>query len=225
MRGAYLTSSIGKKQMMAITGLAWCGFVTAHMAGNLLYLVGPDAYNSYGHAITSNKALLYTAEAGLVLTLTLHILFAILVVIGNAKARPVGYAKSQQGNDKTAATFASRTMKYSGALILVFVVLHLITFKYGPHYSVAAANGAEIRDLAKLMEEVFVQTGYFVWYLVAMIMLCFHLEHALWSSLQTLGLIPAGREPAIRKLSYGFGIAVSVGFFLNPLYIFLTARG
>lgn len=222
MRGAYLRSSIGKKQMMALTGLAWCGFVTAHMAGNLLFLVGPEAFNAYGHAITSNKPLLYTAEAGLILTLVLHVLFALLVVLENRSARPIGYAVSQQRSDKTAASLASRTMKYSGALILVFVVLHLITFKYGPVYTVAGANGDVIRDLAQLMREVFSSLGYFVWYIAAMVFLALHLTHALWSSLQTLNLIPIGKEAGVRKLSCAYGLLVAIGFAANPIYIFFT---
>jgi succinate dehydrogenase / fumarate reductase cytochrome b subunit len=222
MRGAYLRSSIGKKQMMAITGLAWCGFVTAHMLGNLLFLVGPEAFNAYGHALTSNKPLIYTAEAGLVLTLALHVIFAVLVVMDNARARPIGYAVSQQRGAKTAASLASRTMKYSGAVILVFVVLHLFTFKFGPYYPTAGANGGEIRDLAKLMEEVFSGAGYFVGYIAAMVLLAFHLTHALWSSLQTMNWIPGDKEPSVRKASYAFGLVIAAGFAVNPIYIFFT---
>lgn len=220
MSVAYLRSSIGKKQMMAITGLAWCGFVAGHMLGNLLYLVSPEAYNAYGHGITSNKAIYYTIEAGLLLTLTLHVVFAILVVLGNKSARPQGYAISQQRGEKTAASFASRTMKYSGILILVFVIQHLITFRFGPYYP-TSLNGTEIRDLAKLMEEVFASAAYVGWYLLCLTLLAFHLSHALWSSLQTLGWIPANKEKALKNISCAFGWAVAVGFALNPLVIFL----
>lgn len=219
MRGAYLTSSIGKKQLMAVTGLAWCGFVFGHMAGNLLYLVGPDAFNLYGHGITKNKAIYYAIETGLLVTFVLHVLFALMVVSANRRARPVGYAKGQQGSDKTAATFASRTMVYSGLLILVFVVLHLITFRFGPYYP-TTADGMEVRDLAKLMEETFLSTGYFAWYAFSMVVLALHLSHALWSAFQTLGLIPFGKEPALRKLSLAFGWLVGIGFAANPIYIY-----
>ncbi len=204
---------------MAITGLAWCGFVLGHMLGNLLYLVGPDAFNAYGHGITSNKPIYYTIEAGLLLTFVGHVVFAILVVLENRKARPVGYAVSPQRGEKTAASFASRTMKYSGFLVLVFLVLHLITFKYGPYYAYSL-EGKEIRDLHQLMTEVFAQSGYVLWYVVCLLMLAFHLTHALWSSLQTLGLIPPGKEPGLRKLSVAFGWFVAIGFVVNPLYIY-----
>src|SRR5688500_6640217 len=68
-RASFLTSSIGKKQLMGIAGLFWCGFVLTHMAGNLLYLVGPEAYNSYGHAITANKEIYYPLEVALAVSL------------------------------------------------------------------------------------------------------------------------------------------------------------
>ncbi len=219
----YLCSSIGRKQMMAITGLAWCGFVLGHMLGNLLYLVGPDSYNAYGHAITSGN-LYYAIEAGLALTLLGHMFFALLVVLGNRAARPVGYAVSPQGKAKTSATFASRTMALSGSLILVFVVLHLITFRFGPVYE-SSAHGEPVRDLSRLMVEVFSSAGPVIWYVIALTVLAFHLSHALWSSLQTLGFIPGGKEAAIRKLSYAFGALVSAGFVINPLYIFFIQRG
>jgi succinate dehydrogenase / fumarate reductase, cytochrome b subunit len=223
MSACYLGSTIGKKQMMAVTGLAWCGFVLGHMLGNLLYLVGPEAFNSYGHGITSSK-LYYAIEAGLLATLVGHMFFAFLVVMANRAARPIGYAVSPQGKQKTGASAASRTMAISGALILVFIVLHLITFRFGVHYE-ATADGVAVRDLSRLMLETFSQAGYVIWYMIAMAVLAGHLSHALWSSLQTLGLIPGGKEGAVRCLSSAFGVLVSIGFAVNPLYIFFVQRG
>ncbi len=224
MSARYLCSSIGKKQLMAITGLGWCVFVLMHMLGNLLYLIGPEAYNNYGNNITGNKEIYYAIEAGLVSMLVLHVVFAAMVVLKNRAARPVGYAVSLQKNVKSAATFASKTMALSGTLILVFIVLHLITFRFGPEYPFML-KGQEVRDLHKLMTEVFQGVGYVIWYLIALTVLSFHLSHALWSSLQTLGLIPLGKEAGLRKLSYAFGILVCVGFALNPLYIFFLRGG
>lgn len=220
MRGSYLCSSIGKKQMMALTGLAWCGFVLGHMLGNLLYLLGPDSFNAYGHGITGNKPVYYAIETGLFLTFVSHVFFAILVSVENARARPVGYAVSQQSGAKTAASFASRTMKYSGILVLVFLVLHLITFRFGNYYPYAF-KGEEIRDLHKLMTEVFAGGGYVAWYLLCLLVLGFHLSHALWSSVQTLGVIPPGKEKSLRCVSLAYGWLVALGFAVNPILIFL----
>lgn len=224
MSVSYLCSSIGKKQLMALTGLGWCGFVFSHMVGNLLYLVGPDAYNNYGNNITGNKEIYYAIETGLVTMLVLHILFAAMVVIGNRRARPIGYAVGQGKSDKTAASLASRTMALSGTLVLVFIVFHLIQFRFGVDYPYQY-KGQEIRDLARLMREFFQSGGMVAFYLVCLFVLMFHLQHALWSSLQTLGVIPGGKEAALRKLSFLFGVATCVGFALNPLYIFFVQGG
>lgn len=224
MSARYLCSSIGKKQLMALTGLGWCGFVLTHMLGNLLYLVGPAEYNHYGNNITGNKEFYYAAEAGLVTMLVLHVLFAMMIVIGNRRARPVGYAVGQNKSDKTAATFASRTMAYSGMLVLVFIVFHLIHFRFGAEYPFPY-EGREIRDLARLMREFFQNGAYVGAYAFCLLVLSFHLQHALWSSLQTMGWIPGGKEACVRKVSYAFGVLVSLGFVLNPLYIFFVQGG
>jgi succinate dehydrogenase / fumarate reductase cytochrome b subunit len=216
---AYLNSYVGQKQMMAITGLAWCGFVVSHMLGNLLYLVSADAYNGYSHSLTSNP-LIYLAEAGLVATLFGHMYFAIRVSLANRRARPIGYAVGPHGN-KGGVNIASKTLAYSGMLIFVFIVLHLITFKYGPNYPVFL-KGDTVRDLHRLMTEVFHSSGYFAWYMVAMTVLAAHLSHALWSSLQTLGLVKGGKEKTVHCWSILFGLVVAIGFAVNPLYIFLV---
>ncbi len=221
MSGRYFFSSIGKKQLMGITGLALCGFVLSHMLGNLLYLVGPDAFNKYGHSITGNKAFYYPIEMGLLFCFLAHIFFAFLVVRDNRRARPVGYAKNPAARGKGAASLASRSMALSGVLILVFVVLHLNTFRFGQHYPYDL-HGTEVRDLHLLMTEVFSSVGYVVWYAISMWVLAMHLSHALWSSLQTLGWVPGDKEKTILCLSKIFGWTVAIGFVLNPLYIFFT---
>lgn len=219
MKRAYLCSSVGKKQLMGIAGLFWCGFVLSHMAGNLLYLVGPAAYNNYGHSITGNKLLYYPMEVALALSLALHVIFGILVSLENRKARPVGYAVNPGLGTKGYATLSSKTMAYTGLLIFVFIILHLIKFRFGVDYPFES-DGKEIRDLHRLMTEIFASGGYVAWYLVCLFVLGLHLSHALWSSLQTLGLVPNGKEKALLRLSQLFGWAVAVGFALNPIYIF-----
>ncbi len=214
---AYFSSSIGKKQIMGLTGLGLCGFVLTHMIGNLLYLKGPDAYNGYSLALTSNH-LIYVAEGGLIAMFVLHVLFAIWVSAENRAARPIGYAKAPK--KKGAADLSSKTMLLSGLVVLAFVVLHLITFKFGPEYPYTI-HGEEGRDLHKLMTEVFLQPLYTAWYVLAISILGLHLSHALWSSLQTLGLVGLGKEKKVRLLSYAFGVVIVVGFLVNPIYIYV----
>lgn len=212
----FLGSTVGKKYLMGITGLIWAGFVLVHMAGNLLIFVSNDAYNAYGHAITSGN-IVYVAELVLVLALITHVSLAINLTMNNREAKPQKYAVAASGKKKV--TLASRTMAVQGSLILVFIILHLITFKYGTVYT-TNVHGTEMRDLAKLMVEVFAQPGYVVWYVICLILLGFHLKHGVGSTFQSLGLMEGTYRETWRKLSIGYGIIVALGFIAQPLYIF-----
>lgn len=213
----FLGSTVGKKYLMGISGLVWAGFVLAHMAGNLLIFVSHDAYNTYGHLLTSGN-IIYVAEAVLVLALLMHVGLAINLTATNRAAKETRYAVSAKGKKK--ATLASRTMAIQGSLILVFIILHLITFKYGTHYE-TEVNGVVMRDLARLMEETFQSTTYVVWYLVCLILLGFHLSHGVGSSFQSLGLMEGSYRKVWTKLSYGYAFIVALGFIAQPLYLFL----
>lgn len=215
----FLRSTVGKKYIMGISGLVWAGFVLAHMAGNLLIFISNDAYNAYGHAITSGN-ILYVAEAVLLLALITHVYMAISLTVGNRSAKGSRYAVAAKGAKRV--TLASRTMAIQGSLILVFVILHLITFKYGPHYD-TTVNGVQMRDLARLMEEVFQQPGYVIWYLVALITLGFHLKHGVGSSFQSLGLMEGTYRNTWRKLSITYGLIVAAGFIAQPIYLLMRA--
>ncbi|MEN9723748.1 MAG: hypothetical protein RJB38_1734, partial [Pseudomonadota bacterium] len=178
---AYLGSSIGKKKLVGLTGLAISFFTLAHMAGNLLLFVGPDAYNLYSHKLVSNPAI-YVAEAGLVAFFLIHIGLTIQLTMANRAARPVGYAHSGMGVKKT--SFAAKTAILSGLLLLSFVVLHLITFKYGPVYT-TMVDGVEMRDIYTLVVEKFQQPGYVAWYFLSLVILGLHLSHGVKASFQS----------------------------------------
>jgi succinate dehydrogenase / fumarate reductase cytochrome b subunit len=200
---------------MGISGLIWAGFVLAHMAGNLLIFVGHDAYNAYGHALTSGK-IIYVAEAVLVLALITHVYMAISLTAANRSAKGSRYAVAASG--KKRVTLASRTMAIQGSLVLVFIILHLITFKYGPHYE-TNVDGVPMRDLARLMVEVFQQPGYVIWYVIALVILGFHLKHGVGSTFQSLGLMEGSYRDLWRKLSITYGIVIALGFIAQPLYL------
>lgn len=215
----FLGSTVGKKYLMGITGLIWAGFVLAHMAGNLLIFVSNDAYNTYGHMLTSGN-FIYVAEAVLVLALIIHVYTAVSLTMLNRRAKPKHYAVSAKGSKKV--SLASRTMAIQGSLILVFIISHLITFKYGTHYE-TEVNGVVMRDLARLMEEAFQNPGFVGWYMVALILLGFHLSHGVNSSFQSLGLTEGTYRNLWKKLSYGYALVVALGFIAQPLYLFIFA--
>lgn len=214
----FLKSTVGRKYIMGITGLIWMGFVMSHMAGNMLILVSPDLYNSYGHAIISNKLILYPAEMILVLGLAVHVICAISLTIQNRSARNVRYAVSSKG-DK-AASKASRSMAIQGSLILCFVISHLITFKYGSVYE-TTVNGIVMRDLHKLVIEVFNNPAYVAWYVLCLILLTFHLSHGAHSIFQSFGILERKMQAQLKKFAWVYALIVGLGFLSQPIYVFL----
>ncbi len=208
-------SSVGKKQVVAFSGLGLAVFTLSHMAGNLLMFISPRAYNLYGHSLVSNPAF-PLIEATLALAFLVHIGLAIQLSVRNRKARPVGYTSWGSGPKKT--DFAARSMVLTGLLVLSFLVLHIITFKYGAHY-VAVYDGVEVRDLFKLIQEKFQQPLYVAWYVFSLVVLGVHLSHGVSSVFQSLGLFSA-RTVFLRQLAWAFAIVVAGGFITQPLWVF-----
>lgn len=215
----FFRSTIGKKYLMGLAGLIWAGFVLAHMAGNLLIFVSPEVYNLYSYALTSGK-IIYVVEAILVLALIVHVYLAINLTLQNRSAKGSRYAVKATGNKK--ARFASTTMGIQGSVILAFIILHLATFKYGPHYE-TTVNGVVMRDLAKLFIEVFQNPGYVVWYVVALVLLGFHLSHGVGSVFQSFGWMNGRYQPLLRKISVIYAVVVAAGFISQPVYVYFFA--
>lgn len=213
-------SSIQKKMIMGVCGAIWAGFVFAHMAGNMLILVSAELYNRYGHAIVSNKPLLYAAETLLVGALLVHAGVGILLAIENRRAKPQKYAVAAVGEKR--ASLASRTMAFQGSILLFFIIYHLITFKYGTEYLVSY-NGVEMRDLHKLVVEVFQQPIYVVGYSVCLLLLGWHLSHGVSSIFQTLGLNHPKYHQKIKWAGCIYALVVAAGFISQPLYVIATS--
>ncbi|MFC1731709.1 succinate dehydrogenase, partial [candidate division KSB1 bacterium] len=148
-----LWSSVGKKVLMAFTGLFWALYLVEHLIGNLLLLnKDPGPYNSYAHFILSFGKLLWIAEAFLVIFILVHIVSGISVWWSSRTARPVKYAKTANAGGPSRKTLSSMTMIYTGALLLIFMVIHVNSFKYGPHYTIMV-NGVEMLDLHRVVYE------------------------------------------------------------------------
>ncbi|MCB0351323.1 MAG: succinate dehydrogenase cytochrome b subunit [Bdellovibrionales bacterium] len=220
-KATYLLSTIGKKQIMALAGLALCGFVLTHAVGNLFLFVSPEAYNHYGHAITSNP-LIYLAEVGLVVFFAFHVVAGVLVTIRNMASRPQKYAVSSSGDKATSLT--TKTMAIQGMVLFGFIVLHLITFKYGASYP-AQADGVAVRDLFRLVYEVFQDPIYVFGYIACLLVLSFHLSHGLASSLQTLGLHHPKYTEKLKIASILYGVLVAGIFISQPLYMYFIYKG
>lgn len=217
----FLTSTVGKKYLMGLSGLIWTGFVFAHMAGNMLMFISADAYNAYGHALVSGN-LIYFIEALLILALVTHVALAINLSLQNRSARPERYARA--GSREKGSRWASRTMALHGTIILIFVVSHLITFKFGAYYE-TTVNGVVMRDLYRLMVEIFTQPIYLGWYVISLVLLGFHLSHGVGSVFQSFGLLHPAYQPMIRTLSWIYAIVVVGGFLSQPIAVFMLHQG
>ena len=173
-KAGYFLTTIVSKYLMAITGLAWSLFVMSHMLGNMLILVGPEAYNTYGHALVSNP-IIYVVEFALLLFILTHIFKAFALKSRNMRTKPMTYA-IQATNREKAMKFSTRSMIFTGSLMLAFLIWHLITFKYGPHYTVTY-DGLEMRDLYRLIFERFSSPYYCFFYGLSMVFVGIHLFH------------------------------------------------
>ena len=215
----YLCSTIGRKQVMAGAGIVWSLFVLGHALGNLLMFKSAEAYNLYGHAIVSNP-LIYFVEFVLVAMLLSHVVIGVILTLRNRASREASYAQTASGEKATPMT--TRTMAIQGLVILGFIVLHIITFKYGKVYEVQYGE-VVVRDLYRLVYEVFQSPAYVVGYIAALLVLCFHLSHGVFSSLQTLGLHHPKYMPPIKCASVGYGLIVAFAFISQPIYMMFFA--
>jgi succinate dehydrogenase / fumarate reductase cytochrome b subunit len=214
-----LASSIGRKVLMAMTGLAMIGFLIVHLLGNLLIFAGPAAFNEYSHKLVSNP-LIYVAEAGLLLLFVSHLFASLGVTRENRAARPVPYQVKRRAGHTSNKSLASSTMILSGLLLVVFVPLHLWFFKFGTWYQ--ATDHPEIRDLHRLVVEVFRDPVHVGWYVVAMGVIAFHLWHGFGSAVETLG---AGFRPTVRWIGRGLAVVLMGGFATIPLVLFFGGGG
>jgi succinate dehydrogenase / fumarate reductase cytochrome b subunit len=211
----FMTSFIWRKALMALTGLMWLGFVLMHMIGNLLIFRGPEVYNTYSHLLIKNP-LLPAAEILLVVFLTLHLITGGILWFQNKRAKPKKYAVAAKGEKASAAP--SRTMIFTGAFMLAFLVLHIAFFKYGVDTRVVY-NGIEVRDLYTLVVTSFRHPNYVIWYLVALALVGVHLSHGFSSAFQTLGVHHPRYTPIIKVVGVMYAVVVSAGFMALPIYI------
>lgn len=213
-----LSTTVGTKILVALTGLSLVGFLILHLAGNLLILVGPDKFNAYSDALIKNP-LIIPAELGLLAILLVHIVKAIGHVVRGRTARPIGYQKKVWAGGASRKSWGSTTMAASGIFLLIFLVGHLATFKFGPYYA-AADEG--VRDLYRLSVEIFKNPGYVVFYVLAMGVVGLHLRHGISSAFQSLGLMTTGVWTT-RLLNLGLTLAVIIagGFALIPVWVYL----
>jgi succinate dehydrogenase / fumarate reductase cytochrome b subunit len=212
-------SSLGKKYIMAITGLALVGFVIVHLLGNLQIFFGPEPLNRYGHFLQTTPELLWPLRIGLLAVTVLHILAAIALTRQNRAARPIPYAHFEV----IAASYASRTMFMSGIIIFVFVVYHLLHFTIQvPQINLTGQDFHALQD-AKQRHDVYAMmvTGYrnpivSGFYVLGIALLCLHLSHGISSMFQSLGLTNRASSRFLNRLALAAAVLIFIGYCSIP---------
>ncbi|MCJ7774239.1 MAG: succinate dehydrogenase cytochrome b subunit [Desulfobacterales bacterium] len=206
-----LTASIGKKLMMAITGLGFCSFLVVHFIGNLTLFGGESAFTAYAEKLHSLGVLITVAELGLLIMALIHVTTGIILYYQNIKARPVRYSVNKNAGGRT---LGSRTAPYTGIILLVFIVYHLLNFHFVDKTD---------RGIYQIVSETFAKPGYVIIYIFAMIVAALHVRHGLWSAFQTLGANHPKYMPLIMAASIIFGLIIALGFGFIPIYISFIA--
>lgn len=190
---ALFNSVVGKKIVMAVTGVILSGFVLGHMVGNLQIFLGPERINAYGRFLHGNMELLWPVRIVLLASVGLHVLAAWqLTILNNFKARPVAYLKKPA----IASDYAARTMVWSGPIVAAFIVYHLLHFTLGtahPHFIEGDVYNNVITGFQVPAAALF--------YIVANILLATHLYHGVWSMFQTLGVNHPRYTPWLKGLA------------------------
>jgi len=203
-------SPIGKKTVMAVTGMILFGFVLVHMAGNLQVFLGREKFDAYGRLLRVEPALLWFARGVLLLAVILHIVASIQLTALNQKSRPIGYKKSTAID----SSYASRTMMWSGPIIAAFIVYHILHFTLGtvhPDFHEGQVYDNVIAGFRVIPVSIA--------YIVSMILLGMHLNHGLWSMFQSIGVTNPRYSAALRRFANIFSILIVAGFISIPIAV------
>jgi succinate dehydrogenase / fumarate reductase, cytochrome b subunit len=200
-------TAIGKKILMAVTGLFFCLFLLIHLIGNLTLYGGQGLFISYVTHLHALGPLILVAEFGLLFFAVIHVSTGLLLVFQNWRARPVGYAVKKNAGGRT---IGSATMPYTGLVILCFIVIHLLNFKFIDQAPLTVFN---------TLTGLFSAFLYIVIYTAAVIAVAIHVRHGFWSLFQTLGANHPKYMPFIQGLGIVFSLLIAGGFGFIPVYI------
>jgi succinate dehydrogenase / fumarate reductase cytochrome b subunit len=210
----FWASSNGQKVVMAVTGFLLFLFVIAHLIGNLQIYTGPAQINAYGRFLHSVPEILWTARGILIIAVILHIWAAVALATRKLQARPIGYARKQN----VGSTYASRTMYWSGPILLAFVVYHLLNLTAGVSHPGGKFIDADVYHN--------VVTGFQVWYISAsyifsMILLGLHLRHGIWSMFQSVGINHPRHTPILKRCAFVIAWIIALGYISIPVNVML----
>ena len=205
-------SSVGKKVIMAATGLILVAYLITHVLANLLVFQGPSRINAYSAFLHGTGGALWAARLVLLAALVLHVVAAVQLAGRRFEARPVGYAA---GRKPQVSTWASRSIRWGGGLILVFLVYHILHFTVGTAHP-DFVEGDPYHNVATGFHDL----GVVIVYLVAMAVVGLHLYHGVWSSGRSLGMSPPSPNPLRRTVAIALALLIWLGFTVIPLAVY-----
>lgn len=221
---SFVSSSIGKKFFMSITGFFLMMFLLVHLSVNMLLLFDDsgDLFNHGAHFMATNP-LIKIVEPILALGFLLHILYATYLTLQNQKARPVNYKKTEPGNS---SSWASRNMFVLGTLVLIFLVLHIMNFywrlKVANDVPSIMVDGVEMENAYQMVAGLFkTSLVYDLIYIAGAVFLGIHLTHGFWSAFQTMGWSGNIWRKRLEFVGKLFAIVIAVGFSVIPLYFLI----
>lgn len=222
----WVYSSIGKKTIVALTGIALVLFVVGHLLGNLSIFLGPHAINAYGMKLRDLGALLWVARIGLLVAVGLHIYFTMLLWMENKAARPQKYAVDAP----IKTTVFARTMRMTGLFVLVFILFHLAHLTLhlvNPSYAQlhAEVDGRQVHDVYSMVVLGFRNPFVSLFYIFSLALVAFHLNHGLSSLFQTLGITTSRMRALYETLGSIFAWALFVGYASIPVAVLVFGLG
>lgn len=216
----YVSSSIGRKQIVAVSGLALILFLIFHLSGNLLLYKGPEAFNHYAEFLNSLGMIKYLARVGLIVLFVVHMFFTFLLVRENRKARGGKYNVSKPVGKRSLAT---RLMPLTGTVILVYLGVHIADYTLADHHTLASVIDGQDMGLYGLVVNSFRSPWRVALYVIAMGAVGMHLVHAIQSVCQTFGFNHPVYSRHVKRFGVFLGVAIAVGFASIPLFITFVA--
>jgi succinate dehydrogenase / fumarate reductase cytochrome b subunit len=213
-----LSSSVGTKLLIGLTGAALFVYMVLHLAGNALIFAGPELFNEYSHVLISNPLIL-PIEIGLLAIFLVHIYKTVTMWRANRAARPVEYEKKEPAGHTSRKSIASSTMIGSGLFILVFVIIHVKQFKFGTWYQVTDST---VRDLYRTEVEVFQNPLWVAVYVAATLLVGLHLRHGFASAFQSLGLDHPVYTRRLTALGIVVAVLIGVGLAIIPIWVYFS---
>jgi succinate dehydrogenase / fumarate reductase, cytochrome b subunit len=210
----FWASTVGKKIVMAVTGILLFAFVIGHLLGNLQVFEGPAKLNAYGAFLHSIGEFLWPVRIILLIAVTLHIVATVQLALRKKRARPIEYSVKKA----IASSYASRTMYWSGPIVLAFIIFHLLHLTAGYiHPGAAYIEGDVYHNVV---------SGFQVWwvslsYIVAVSLLGLHLRHGLWSMFQTLGIHQPQYTLRFKKTAMVIALLITLGYISIPISVLL----